>query len=61
MGQSFNLTPAQEAELTRLKQYFPFRIVYAALVNGSIQSGAVTTMREPNRLARLGYTVAILK
>jgi len=53
------LTDIQVKELTRLKQYFPYRIVYGALDpnTNAFQSGAVTTKRIPNALARKGWTV----
>jgi hypothetical protein len=51
-------TPEQEAELQRLKAYYPYRIVYGALsATGQWQCGAVPTMREPNRLVRAGWRV----
>lgn len=55
------LSEDQLAELTRLKAYFPYRIVYGAISGGNEWiCGAVTTKREPNRLARTGWHVVIL-
>lgn len=54
------LTPEQTAEMQRIKSYFPYRIVYGAVKDGEWQCGAVTTKREPNRLAREGWTVFLL-
>ena len=51
------LTDEQQTELKRLKQYFPFRIAYAAVKDDEFLSGAVPTMRVPNDLARRGYAV----
>ncbi len=53
------VTEPRQAELARLKGYFPYRIVYGALhpSTGEWRSGAVTTRREPNRLAREGWKV----
>jgi hypothetical protein len=56
------LSKEQEAELQRLKGYFPFRIIYGAFSPaGEWECGAATTRRTPNALARKGYTVFILK
>ena len=56
------LTEQQTAELQSLKGHFPFRIVYIAIApDGTYETGAVTTMRQPNKLARAGYQVATLK
>jgi hypothetical protein len=56
------ITPEREAELQRLKAYFPARIVYAAdKPDGSDwQCSAVLTRRIPNKLMRQGYRVAVL-
>ena len=53
------VTDARRAELARLKSYFPFRIIYGAIhpETAEWRTGAVTTMREPNRLAREGWKV----
>lgn len=51
------LTEKQEAELRRLKSYFPYRHVYGAIKGNEWISGAVATMHQPNKLARQGYTV----
>lgn len=51
------LNEQQKQELTRLKSYFPFRIVYGALRGDEFISGAVTTKKQPNKLARAGWLV----
>lgn len=52
------LTPEQTAELTRLKQYFPFRIVWGAISpTGEWRCSANPTKRQANDLARKGWTV----
>lgn len=50
----------QEAELLRLKQYFPFRIVWGAVSNnGEFVSGADLTRRRLNQyLRKQGWIVA---
>lgn len=53
-------TAEQTAELIRLKAYFPFRIVWGAIKGAEFQCAASFTKREANRLARDGWTVAIL-
>lgn len=46
-------TVEQEAELTRLKAYFPFRIVWGAISeNGEFVSGASHTRRQLNSYVR---------
>lgn len=55
-------TAEQQAELARLKAWFPFRIVYGAISpDGVWESAAVTTMRQPNALARKGWQVWTVK
>jgi hypothetical protein len=52
------LTPDQLGEMQRLKQYFPFRIVFGAILpGGEFACGAVLNRREPNKLARNGAKV----
>ena len=60
---TIELNETQEAELRRLKQYFPYRIVYAYLDkdNGDFHANAVHTMAKPNNLSRKGHTVFLLK
>lgn len=60
LADGVQLTEAQVAELMRLKAYFPYRIVYGALhpATGEWRCNAVVTMREPNKLARAGWSVA---
>lgn len=58
MNSQTALNPEQVAQLTRLKQYFPFRIICGALNPlGEFRALAVPTMREPNKLAREGWKV----
>lgn len=54
------LTQAQEAEMRRLKQYFPYRIVYGAVRGEKWECGAMKTNRRPNDLLRKGGTVFTL-
>ena len=53
----------QMQELRRLKQFYPFRIVYGAFnpVTGEWFASAVPTMRIPNKLAREGWQVFTVK
>lgn len=55
------LTPAQTAELSRLKDYFPYRIVFAVIDKdtGAFEAWCKPTMHTANRLARLGHQVAV--
>lgn len=54
-------TEAQETELRRVKQYFPYRIVWGAIgPNGEFESGANTTRRELNKYLRKGWLVATI-
>jgi len=57
------LTTEQHNELSRLKDYFPFRIVFGVLNkdSGDFATYAKTTMHTANRLARQGHKVFILK
>ena len=48
---------AIEQEMIRMKAYYPFRIVFCALVDGVWEVQARTTMAVPNRLARAGMPV----
>jgi hypothetical protein len=52
----------QTQEVQRLKGYFPYRICYGALnqQTGEFVSGAVATMRQPNKLAKEGWTVWVV-
>ena len=58
-----NLTQAQIAELSRLKDYFPYRIVFAVIHKdtGEFEAWCKTTMHIANKLAREGHQVAIFK
>lgn len=55
-------TVEQEAELARLKSYFPFRIVWGAVSDsGEFVSGASTTRRHLNAyLRKTGWIVAVV-
>ena len=57
------LTMERKAELARLKAYFPYRIIYATTdkKTGEFTAGAVINMRIPNKLAREGHEVVIVK
>lgn len=50
-----------EAELIRLKQYFPYRHIWCAHKEGEWVTGATLDKREPNRLARNGWQVFTVK
>lgn len=54
-----DLLKQMEVDMKRLKQYFPYRIVYGAFhpETNETQTGAVLTMREPNKLMRAGWEV----
>lgn len=56
------LTEAQEAELRRMKAYFPSRIVWAALgPNGEFERGASHTRRIMNTyLKKAGWCVVTI-
>ena len=47
----------QEAEVIRLKQYFPYRICYGAIRGQEFIANTATTMRPLNKLVREGWTV----
>ena len=51
------ITPSQQEEMKRLKQYFPYRIVYGAIMNGEFSCGAVPTMRKIENLVKKGASV----
>lgn len=52
---------AQIAELRRLKEYFPYRVVFGALSpSGEFEANAQTTKRRALKLAREGWHVEIL-
>lgn len=46
-----------EQEMIRMKSYFPYRIVFCALIGEKWEVQARTTMAVPNRLAREGVPV----
>lgn len=54
------LTKEQDAQLVRLKQYYPWRIVWGAIVNGEFESYATTTKHRMNKYLREGHQVFIL-
>jgi len=53
------LTPAQIAELARLKSYFPFRIIFGAVSpdGATFDAYAMKDRRVMNKLIRTGWTV----
>ena len=53
----------EKAQLLRLKQYFPFRICWAAKHPETLEFivNATTTMHKPNAYARKGYAVIIAR
>lgn len=57
------LNEQQERELRRLKQYFPFRIVFGVIDKDTAEFSAYakTTMRTANTLSRKGHAVFVLK
>lgn len=57
------LTEKQNAELVRIKGYFPYRIVFGVVRKdtGEFEAYAKTTMHTANRLAREGHAVYVLK
>jgi len=56
------LTESQTQELSRLKEYFPYRIIYGYQdkTTGEFTASAARTMRIPNQLTREGHTVFII-
>lgn len=57
------LTKAQEAEIFRVKSFYPYRIAYGVIDKdtGKFEAHATTTMRIPNRLTREGHKIFVLK
>ncbi|MDD3984250.1 MAG: hypothetical protein PHU54_10015 [Candidatus Omnitrophica bacterium] len=57
------LTKTQEAEIYRIKSFYPYRIAYGIIDKdtGKFEAHAVTSMRIPNKLIREGHEVFILK
>lgn len=54
-------TSEQLAQMRRLKEYFPYRVVYGALSpSGEFEANAQTTKRRAMKLAREGWHVAII-
>lgn len=60
--ETITLTDAQNAEMRRLKQYFPYRIVWGMFdkLTGEFSCSASYDKRAMNREARNGHTVFIL-
>ena len=58
---TIELTPAQVSELSRLKAYFPFRIVFGVVNKdtGEFEAWAKQTMHTANRLSREGHRVFV--
>ena len=57
----FVLTEQNNRDLDRLKQYFPFRHIWYAIVDGEFQAQATVDKRRMNKLARAGHKVFLLK
>ena len=56
------MTNEQLAELKRLKEYYPYRIVFGVLrKTGEFEAWAKTTMHSANKLAREGHIVWVFK
>ena len=57
------LTDNQQADVMRLKAYFPYRIICGIVDKNTSEfsASAFTTMRTPNKLAREGHKVIIFK
>ena len=57
------LTAENIAELTRIKAYFPYRIVFGVVRadTGAFEAWAKTTMHAANRLAREGHAVFVMR
>ena len=55
------LTEKQDAEIKRVKQYFPYRIVFGVIDKDTEAFDVYTkpTMHTANRLARLGHSVFV--
>jgi hypothetical protein len=54
------LNEQQVQELSRLKAYFPYRIVFGVIdQEGKFEAYAKTTMHTANHLARKGLTVFV--
>jgi len=57
-----NLTKEQETEITRLKSYFPFRIIWIEINKaGEFDCFASTDRRQLNKSAKLGNAVYVVK
>lgn len=55
-------TEDQKNQVIRLKQYFPYRIVFGVILpDGTFESYAETTKRKMNKFAKLGYPVIMAK
>jgi len=57
------LTSEQRQELARLQAYYPYRIIYGMIDkdSGEFFASAVISMRIPNKMAREGHKVFVLK
>lgn len=57
------LTDQQSQELKRLKQHFPYRIVFGVIDKdtGAFEAYAKTTMHTANSLTRKGHAVFLLQ
>ncbi len=55
------LSTETQDELNRLKQYFPFRIIFAAYIDGNFYTYATHTKRQMNNILRKGGLVWMVK
>lgn len=54
----YRLTEGNKNDLIRLKQYFPYRIVFGVVMpDGKFDTYASTTKHKMNKFLRLGYPV----
>jgi hypothetical protein len=56
------LTKENEQELIRLKQYFPYRIIFGVILpDGEFKMYAVNTKHKLNKFLKLGYPIFQVK
>ena len=58
---NIGLSLETQSELKRLKQYFPFRIVFASYLDGKFETFADHTKRRMNSILRKGGLVWALQ
>jgi hypothetical protein len=56
-GDEMSEQEKMQADMRRLRGYFPFRIVWGALKGDRYETGANVTMRQANDMARKGWQV----